>query len=137
MFIIDDILLSPAKGFMWIVRELHNAAQQEIKGEAERLTHKLSTLYMLLETGGISAEEFDQQEQQILARLDELEGDQAAEADTDDAEASDENEDDGEEEDDTTGASASDDTGQEDDSDDSDDGDEQDDDGQADDTRPT
>lgn len=85
MFIIDDILLAPAKGFMWIVRELHNAAQQEIEGEADRLTHRLSTLYMLLETGGISTEEFDEQERQILARLDELGGQDATDDEDEDA----------------------------------------------------
>jgi hypothetical protein len=85
MFFIDDILLSPAKGFMWIVRELHNAAKQEIKGEGDRLTHRLSTLYMLLETGGISTEDFDKEEAQILARLDEIqEGNDAEDVDVDD-----------------------------------------------------
>ena len=73
MFIVDNILLSPMKGFMWIVRELQNAAQQEIKGEGEMLTHRLSTLYMMLETNQVTQDEFDEQEQEILARLDEIE----------------------------------------------------------------
>ncbi|MDX2116351.1 MAG: gas vesicle protein GvpG [Planctomycetota bacterium] len=72
MFVIDDILLSPVRGFMWIMRELHNAAHQELEGEADRLTHRLSTLYMLLETGQVTNEEFDAQERDILARLEAL-----------------------------------------------------------------
>ncbi len=102
MFFIDDILLSPAKAFMWIVRELHNAAQQEIKGEEDRLTHKLSTLYMLLETGGVDTDEFDRQEREILERLDAIraanepqEGDDAPGDESDDEEDQD-SEDDGE-----------------------------------------
>ncbi len=95
MFILDDILLSPAKAFMWIVRELHNAAQQDIQGEEDRLTHRLSTLYMVLETGGITPEEFDVQEQEILARLDAIQAARAVEEEIDedgDEDASEEDE---------------------------------------------
>lgn len=74
MFIIDDILLSPMKGFLWIVEELRNAAEAEQEHEADNLTAKLSTLYMMLETGQMSAEEFDAQEAAILSRLDQLKG---------------------------------------------------------------
>lgn len=73
MFVIDSILLSPVKGFMWLVRELHNAAQQEIEGETQRLTHRLSTLYMMLETEQITPEQFETQEREILERLAQLE----------------------------------------------------------------
>ena len=70
MLIIDDILLSPVKGFMWIMRELHNAVEQELEDESARLTTSLSDLYMMLETGMISEEEFAAQEKEILDRLD-------------------------------------------------------------------
>lgn len=102
MFIIDNILLSPVKGFMWIVRELHNAAQQEIKGEADQLTHRLSTLYMMLETGQISQAEFDAQEQEILARLDAIEADEQNPDDDNDTDDDDDTESD-DETDDTDG----------------------------------
>lgn len=72
MLIIDDILLSPIKGFMWIMRELHKAAEQELENEAERLTSSLSDLYMMLETGILTEEEFAQREKEILDRLDSL-----------------------------------------------------------------
>lgn len=81
MFVIDSILLSPVKGFMWLVRELHNAAQQEIEGETQRLTHRLSTLYMMLETEQITAEQFEAQEREILERLAALESQNESEAD--------------------------------------------------------
>jgi hypothetical protein len=72
MFLVDDILFSPVKGILWIFRELHNAAQQEQTNEAESLTAELSDLYMMLETGKITEEEFDEREGQILDRLDEI-----------------------------------------------------------------
>jgi hypothetical protein len=34
MFLIDDLLLSPVKGVLWIFREIHDVAQQELAGES-------------------------------------------------------------------------------------------------------
>jgi hypothetical protein len=76
MFLLDDLLLSPVKGVLWIFREIHDAAQQELAGESEAITLALSELYMKLETGQISEAEFDAQEKVLLDRLDRL---QAAE----------------------------------------------------------
>lgn len=84
MFVVDTILLSPVKGFMWIVRELHNAAQQELKSESDQLTHRLSTLYMMLETGQVTQDEFERQEHEILTRLEALDAAADADADSDD-----------------------------------------------------
>lgn len=76
MFLVDDILLSPVKGVLWVFREIHDAAQQELAGESEAITGSLSELYMRLETGQITEAEFDVQEKVLLDRLDRL---QAAE----------------------------------------------------------
>lgn len=84
MFVVDTILLSPVKGFMWIVRELHNAAQQELKSESDQLTHRLSTLYMMLETGQVTQDEFERQEHEILTRLEALDAAADAQAAEDD-----------------------------------------------------
>ncbi|HEX9777543.1 MAG TPA: gas vesicle protein GvpG [Geopsychrobacteraceae bacterium] len=72
MLIVDDILLSPASGLFWLFREIHNAAQQEVAGEAENITVELSDLYMMLETGKITDAEFDAREKELLDRLDEI-----------------------------------------------------------------
>lgn len=72
MFIIDDILMAPAKGLMWIFREIHAAAQEELEGEHERITAQLSELYMMLDAGRITEAEFDIQEKNLLDRLEEL-----------------------------------------------------------------
>lgn len=92
MFIIDDIILAPAKGFMWIVRELAKAAEQEQASERDGLMRQLQSLHMKLETGAVTQDEFDELEQSILDRLDALAGESPEDA-TDD----DEDEDDGDE----------------------------------------
>ena len=73
MFILDDILLFPARSILWIFRELHNTVQKEIESESEAITTQLSELYMELETGKITEAEFDQSEKALLDRLDEIE----------------------------------------------------------------
>jgi hypothetical protein len=73
MLLIDDILFFPLRGIFWIAREVHNAAQEELANEVQSVTAELSTLYMMLETGQISEEEFQAQESRWLARLDQIE----------------------------------------------------------------
>ncbi|MCX5893999.1 MAG: gas vesicle protein GvpG [Deltaproteobacteria bacterium] len=72
MFLIDDLLLSPVKGILWVFREIHDAAEQELAGEGETITAALTELYMKLETGQITEVEFDAQEKTLLDRLDRL-----------------------------------------------------------------
>ena len=73
MFLIDDILLMPARGLLAVFQELHNAAEQEFANEGEAIRTELNQLYMMLETGQITEEEFDRQEKELLDRLDEFE----------------------------------------------------------------
>ena len=80
MFLIDDILLAPAKGVLWVFEEIHDAAQQELAGESETITAALSELYMRLETGQITEMEFDAQETVLLDRLDRLQVEEEAAA---------------------------------------------------------
>ena len=78
MFLVDDLLMSPVKGILWVFQEIHDAAQQEMAGESEAITATLSELYMKLETGQITETEFDAQEKVLLDRLDRLQADEAA-----------------------------------------------------------
>ena len=80
MFLVDDILLSPAKGVLWVFQEIHDAAQQELAGESEAITAALSELYMQLETGQFTEAEFDAQEKVLLDRLDLLQAKEKAAA---------------------------------------------------------
>ena len=80
MFLIDDLLMSPVKGVLWVFREIHDAAQQELAGESEAITGALSELYMKLEIGQITETEFDAQEKVLLDRLDRLQAQEQAAA---------------------------------------------------------
>lgn len=70
MFLVDDILLAPTRGLLWIFKEIHHAVEAEQANEAEAITTKLSDLYMMLETGQMTEAEFDAAEKVLLDRLD-------------------------------------------------------------------
>jgi hypothetical protein len=70
MLIIDDILISP---FMFIMREIHNAALEELAREPENIRIELSELYKMLEAGRITEQQFDTREAELLDRLEALE----------------------------------------------------------------
>ena len=72
MFIVDDILLFPARSILFIFREIHNAAKQEVANEEESIRAELVDLYMMLETGRITEAQFDAREKQLLDRLEEI-----------------------------------------------------------------
>ena len=72
MLLIDDILLSPAKGLFYIFKQIHKAAEEEFLNE-ENVSAELSELYMMLETGKISEEEFNKRESELLNRLEQIE----------------------------------------------------------------
>ncbi len=73
MLLVDDLLLAPAKGILWIFQEIHNAAREEMANEPEEISQQLRNLYMQLETSAISEQQFDQREKVLLDRLDEIE----------------------------------------------------------------
>lgn len=72
MLLIDDILLSPAKGLFYIFKQIHKAAEEEFLNE-ENISAELSELYMMLETGKITEEEFNKRESELLNRLEQIE----------------------------------------------------------------
>ena len=73
MFLIDDILMFPSRAILSLFQEIYNAAEQELDNQAEAIRAELTDLYMMLETGRISEQEFDSQEQQLLDRLELME----------------------------------------------------------------
>lgn len=72
MLLIDDLFASPVKFVIWIMEQVHQAAEQELREEAERIPLELAELYRMLETGQLSEDEFDRRERTLLARLDQL-----------------------------------------------------------------
>ncbi len=73
MLLVDDLLLAPFTSLLWVFKEIHEAVQQEKAGETEAVTRSLSELYMKLETGAITEEQFAAGEKQLLDLLDEIE----------------------------------------------------------------
>ena len=72
MFIIDKLLLSPIFATVWAARQIQKAIEQERVMEPELITAQLGELYMMLETGRISEQEFQAQEKDLLDRLEEI-----------------------------------------------------------------
>jgi hypothetical protein len=70
MFLLDKLLTTP---LLWIAKEINDAVQKEQSGESETITRSLSELYMRLETGKITEEEFETEEKTLLDRLDAIE----------------------------------------------------------------
>ena len=103
MLLVDDLLLAPIHGLLWIFGKIHEAAQEEMLGEAEAITEELRELYMMLETGRITEAEFDARERTLLDRLEavqdrESEPDEEEEEDDEGEVDEEEDEDAGEEE---------------------------------------
>lgn len=72
MLLVDDILCFPVRSILWIFREIHNAAMEELENEPEEIAQQLRRLYMQLETGAISEAEFDAAEKPLLDRLEQI-----------------------------------------------------------------
>lgn len=73
MLFLGKILTSPFRGIRWIFEEIKQAADEEMKGNVEDIKHELSELYIQLESGKISDEEFTRREKILLDKLDNLE----------------------------------------------------------------
>lgn len=70
MLLVDDLLLAPFKGILWIFEEVHKAARDEQDAEEGSILQRLSELYLKVEAGAITEEVFAEQEKQLLDRLD-------------------------------------------------------------------
>lgn len=68
MFILDDILLSPLKGLIWVADKVDQAAAKELYGK-DNLKDKLMELQLRFELDEITEEEYTKQEGELLDRL--------------------------------------------------------------------
>lgn len=71
-FFVDDILLAPLKGFMFIVRHVHQEAMEALLDEPGT-RQQLRELYRQLENGELSEEAFEVQEAELVERLEAIE----------------------------------------------------------------
>ena len=72
VFLLDDILLAPVKGLIFIAEQIHAQAMGELLDE-EGVRQELRELYMLLETAKISEAEFEEREVALVERLEDVE----------------------------------------------------------------
>jgi hypothetical protein len=70
MLLVDDILCFPFSSILWIFREISKIAHEELDGEGQLVNEQLRLLYMQLETGRITEEQFEAEEKLLLDRLD-------------------------------------------------------------------
>jgi hypothetical protein len=57
---------------IWIFEEIRDAAEHELREEADAITLQLQQLYAMLENNAITETEFDRREAELLDRLDQL-----------------------------------------------------------------
>lgn len=71
-FLLDDILLAPLKGVMFIAEKIKEQAEGEFLNE-EGVRQELRELYLQLEKGQIGEAEFSRREEQLIERLEAIE----------------------------------------------------------------
>ncbi len=69
MFLIDDILLAPLNGIIWLGKKIDEVAEREFSDEG-LIKEKLMEVQMKFEMDKISEKEYNKQEGDLLARLD-------------------------------------------------------------------
>jgi uncharacterized membrane protein len=72
MFFVDDLVMSPFKGFLFIAREVAKAVEQEKEQERAEVMSQLALLHSKVEKGEITDDEFDELETKLLDRLEQL-----------------------------------------------------------------
>lgn len=70
MLLVDDLLLAPVRGLLWVVEKVHDAAREEMAHEEDAITEELRQLYLMLESKQIAEADFDARERELLDRLD-------------------------------------------------------------------
>jgi ribosomal protein L29 len=71
-FLIDDILLFPVKGVVWIAEKIRGIALEELEDTPEKLQRELFDLQMELDAEQITEAEYQKKEKNILERLEAL-----------------------------------------------------------------
>jgi len=68
VFLIDDLLLLPVRGFVGIFKKIHEMAEREVSDE-DYIRERLMELQLKFELDEISEEEYTKQEKGLMARL--------------------------------------------------------------------
>jgi len=68
MFLIDNILLAPLNGVVWLGKKINEVTEREFSDEG-LIKEKLMQLQLRFEVDEISEEDYDRQEKELLGRL--------------------------------------------------------------------
>lgn len=68
MFLIDDILLAPLKGVVWLGEKINEVVEKELYDEG-RIKEELMALQLRFELDEINEEEYKKKETKLLERL--------------------------------------------------------------------
>jgi len=71
MFLLDDIFLAPLKGVVWLGEKINEVVERELSDEG-LIKEKLMELQLQFELDEISEEEYNKEEEKLLARLDSI-----------------------------------------------------------------
>ena len=73
MFIIDDILLSPLRGFIWLGEKINDVVERELSDEG-LIKERLMELQLRFELDAIDEETYTREEKALLERLNAIHG---------------------------------------------------------------
>ncbi len=71
MLLIDDILLAPLKGIIFLGKKIDELVQKEISDEG-RIKERLMELQLKFEMDEISVEEYDRRESELLEMIERI-----------------------------------------------------------------
>ncbi|MDP2930639.1 MAG: gas vesicle protein GvpG [bacterium] len=71
MFLIDDILLAPLKGVIFIAEKINEVIEKETSGEGA-IKERLMALQLKFEMDEITEEEYDEREDELLKLLEKI-----------------------------------------------------------------
>ena len=75
MFIVDDIVLSPLKGLIWLSDKINDMVQREMSDEG-LIKERLMELQLRFELDEIDEEAYTKQEKELLERLNAIHGEE-------------------------------------------------------------
>lgn len=73
MSLISGLATGPMRSLMFVFRSIHDAVEGELESEQDAIRQQLSELYQELEAGRMDEQTFDEAEEELLDRLDEIE----------------------------------------------------------------
>jgi len=73
MFLVDDIVLSPLKGLIWLSEKINNMVEREMSDEG-LIKERLMELQLRFELDELDEEAYTRQEKELLGRLNAIHG---------------------------------------------------------------